>query len=425
MKLVHDTEAGAGGLLRFTTAGSVDDGKSTLIGRILHDAKAVPQDQIEALERAARRSGDGAIDLSLLTDGLTAEREQGITIDVAYRYFATRRRKFIIADTPGHEQYTRNMVTGASTADLAIVLVDVRKGLTDQTRRHLYLSNLLGIRHLLIAVNKMDLVGYQESAYSAIAKAASDVCTKLSAPLPHLIPISAKLGDNVVHPSDNMPWYRGPALLTLLETVPIPGSEMARSAFRFPVQIVSRPRGGGSDPLRLYMGRIESGEIRVGDRVVILPAGTQTKIASIKTLDGDLDHAAAPQSVAVTVADDIDIARGDMLVHPDQTPRVDRRIDATLCWFGDDPFDNRRKYLLKQGTRTVGAKVAKLIDRVDVKNLQISEAPETLMRNDIGRAQLVLPAKIAFDSYRRNRATGAFILIDEQSNATVAAGMID
>ena len=425
MKLAQETEAGAGGLLRFTTAGSVDDGKSTLIGRLLHDAKAVPQDQIEALERAARRSGDGAIDLSLLTDGLTAEREQGITIDVAYRYFATRRRKFIIADTPGHEQYTRNMVTGASTADLAIVLVDVRKGLTDQTRRHLYLSNLLGIRHLLIAVNKMDLVGYQESAYLAIAKASSDVCTKLSAPLPHLIPISAKLGDNVVHPSDNMPWYRGPPLLTLLETVPIPGSEMARGACRFPVQVVSRPRGGGSDPVRLYMGRIESGEVRVGDRVVILPAGTKTTIVAIKTLDGDLDYAAAPQSVAVTVADDIDIARGDMLVHPDQTPRVDGRIDATLCWFGDDPFDNRRKYLLKQGTRTVGAKVAKLIDRVDVKNLQISEAPETLMRNDIGRAQLVLPAKIAFDSYRQNRATGAFILIDEQSNATVAAGMID
>jgi sulfate adenylyltransferase large subunit len=412
-----------GGMFRFTTAGSVDDGKSTLIGRILYDAKAVPDDQLAALERSAQKRGDGTVDLSLLTDGLTAEREQGITIDVAYRYFATARRKFIIADTPGHEQYTRNMVTGASTADAAVILVDARKGVIEQTRRHLTLAHLLAIPHLLVAINKMDLVEFDQAVFADLAKAIEEFSASLGIAAPRIVPLSAKQGDNVVHHSANMPWYTGPTLLSLLEELP-PAIHLGHSPLRFPVQLVARVREEAGGQKRLYQGRIESGRISVGDEIVILPAGTATRVSAITTFDGPLATAEAPKSISLEVADDVDIARGDLLVHEESRPRVADRFEATLCWFADEPFDPRGRYLARLGTRTVSARVAELIYRLDVVTQDRIEGPAKLSRNDIARVRVILQSPVPFDDYADNRATGAFILIDAQTNATVAAGMI-
>ena len=418
-----DSSAAQGGMFRFTTAGSVDDGKSTLIGRILYDAKAVPDDQLAALERSAAKSGDGSVDLSLLTDGLTAEREQGITIDVAYRYFATSKRKFIIADTPGHEQYTRNMVTGASTADAAVILVDARKGVIEQTRRHLTLAHLLGIPHLLVAINKMDLVGYDQAKFEELSAAINAFAVSLGIKAPRIVPLSAKLGDNVVNRSDKTPWYQGETLLTLLEELP-PALHVGQSPLRFPVQLVARVREEGGGQKRLYQGRIETGRIAVGDEIVILPAGSATRVTAISTYDGPLAEAQAPKSISLEVADDVDIARGDLLVHGADRPRVADRFEAMLCWFADEPFDPRGRYLARIGTRTVSAKVAELIHRLDVTTQECIDAPQKLNRNDIARVRVMLQSSVPYDDYADNRATGAFILIDAQTNATVAAGMI-
>lgn len=434
-------EAVQEGLLRFTTAGSVDDGKSTLIGRLLYDAKAVPDDQLAALERTAKRNGEGVIDLSLLTDGLTAEREQGITIDVAYRYFATPRRKFIIADTPGHEQYTRNMVTGASTADAAVILVDARNGMTDQTRRHLTLAHLLGIPHLVVAVNKMDLVGYRQEAFDSVAESVTEFAMRLLTPrverdndrAPLLVPISAKQGDNVVHASANMPWYGGEPMLAILETLP-QARHISRAPLRFPVQLVSRAPDEGGGQKRLYLGRVESGHISVGDEVLVLPAGITTRVRAISTYDGPLNAAAAPRSIAVEVADNVDIARGDILAHPAHKPKIGKTFEATVCWFSDDDYDRRGRYLVRHGTHLVSARIVELVHRFDITRGRVGHdiatqdtvpAPTALTRNDIARVRVVLQSPLPFDSYRDNRATGAFILIDEQTNATVAAGMIE
>ena len=418
----------AAGLLRFTTAGSVDDGKSSLIGRLLYDSNAVPTDQLAALERHAARHGTGDIDLSLLTDGLTAEREQGITIDVAYRYFATARRKFIIADAPGHEQYTRNMVTGASTADAAVILVDARKGMTVQTRRHIYLSHLLGIPEIVIAVNKMDLAGFEHAAFERAARAAAEFAVELEAERPHFVPLSAKLGDNVVSPSARMPWYRGPTLLALLESLPAGRAAEARP-LRFPVQLVRRvPAADGSpngQQVRQYLGRVESGRLSVGDEIAVLPSGALTRVRALSTLEGPLETAAAKRSIALEVADEIDIARGDLIVARAAPARVTDRLQATLCWFADEPYDPRARYLVKCGTRTVAARFAELVHRLDVATLLAEPNPDSLARNDIARVRLSLASPIAVDAYGADRATGAFIVIDAETNATVAAGMVD
>jgi sulfate adenylyltransferase large subunit len=412
-----------GGLLRFTTAGSVDDGKSSLIGRLLYDANAVPEDQVAALERSARQKGEDVIDLSLLTDGLTAEREQGITIDVAYRYFATPKRKFIIADTPGHEQYTRNMVTGASTADAAIILVDARKGMTVQTRRHLYLAHLLGIPHLLVAVNKMDLVDYDQAVFNAVSASVLDFARALGADPPILVPLSAKFGDNVVHTSPNLAWYKGLPLLAILEELP-QAVRLQHAPFRFPVQLVRRVPQEGGGQSRLYLGRVESGKVSVGDEVVVLPSGNKTIVRAISTYDGPLQSAFAPQSVGIEVVDDVDIARGDILVPVAAPAKVANKIEATLCWFADEPYQGNGRFLVKHGTHSAQARIAAIVDRVDIASLAAETSPTTLNRNDIARVRLQVASPVAFDSYRENRSTGAFILIDEQSNATVAAGMI-
>jgi sulfate adenylyltransferase large subunit len=417
-----------GGLLRFTTAGSVDDGKSTLIGRLLHDAGAVPKDQLAALRRIAARQGESEseIDLSLLTDGLTDEREQGITIDVAYRYFATARRPFIVADTPGHEQYTRNMVTGASTADAAVILVDVRKGMTAQTRRHLYLSHLLSVANLVVAVNKMDLVGFAQSAYDAAAAPIAAFAAALGVTSLHLVPLSAKHGDNVVGQSLRMPWHKGMPLLALLEALPS-AALVREGALRFPVQLVRRVATAEGDQRRLVLGRIESGRLSVGDEVMVMPARAPTRIRSIVTYDGALVSTAAPQAITVELADPVDIRRGDLLVNAASPPRVARKFRAMICWLGDEPHHARsqRRYQLKNGTQMVPARLEHIVERIDVATLSTVPAPETIVRNDIARAQIAVASSIAFDAYRENRATGGFILIDPQTQATVAAGMID
>ncbi len=411
------------GVLRFSTAGSVDDGKSSLIGRMLYDSNSVTSDRIEALERAAQRKGDSEIDLSLLMDGLTIEREQGITIDVAYSYFATPQRKFIIADTPGHEQYTRNMVTGASTADAAVILVDAQRGMTTQTRRHLYLSHLLGVAHLVIAVNKMDLVAFDQNAYAAIAQSVEALARAIGAERLCLVPISAKFGDNVVHGSARMPWYEGKPLLALLETLP-PAILTHYAPFRFPVQLVRRVPAPNGEQFRQYLGRVESGRVRPGDEVVILPAGRVTRVRAVSHFEGPLDHAEAGKSIAIEVEGDIDIGRGDLLAAPLQPPRVDKKLTATICWFADETFTPAARYLLKCGTRTAAARISEIVHRLDVATLATEPAPETLKCNDIAMVSIALAQPLAFDAYEDNRATGAFILIDADTNATVAAGMI-
>ena len=420
-------------LLRFSTAGSVDDGKSTLIGRLLFEAKGVYEDQMALLQKSTLNRSTGPIDFSLLTDGLRAEREQGITIDVAYRYFATPRRKFIIADTPGHEQYTRNMVTGASTADLAIVLVDARNGLSTQSRRHALIARLLGIRHLVLAVNKMDLVGYAQDVFTRITAEFEAFIAHSglpgSAPAVHAIPLSALLGDNVVDASSNMPWYAGATLLDLLEAVDVSGS-LADEPFRFPVQLVSRPQQAASLALhdfRGYQGRIEAGRVQVGDTVSIAPQGRSSRVRDIVVFErGQLQSrtsAQAPQSVTLLLDDNIDISRGDLIACATAAPRAANTFSAVLCWMDAEALDLSRKYLIKLGTRTVAAKFTSLDARLDVQS-GARQPADTLTLNDLGLVGVKTQQTLAFDTYCDNRATGGFIVIDEVTHHTVAAGMI-
>ena len=409
-------------LLRLTTAGSVDDGKSTLIGRLLYDTKSIFEDQLEAVEEASRTrgtAGDGDVpNLALLTDGLRAEREQGITIDVAYRYFATPRRKFIIADTPGHVQYTRNMVTGASTADLAVVLLDAKRGVQTQSKRHGFIASLLGIPHVVVAVNKMDLVGYRQDVFEAIREEYLAFAAKLDVGDVEFIPVSALRGDNVVERSPAMPWYEGATLLHHLEHVNVVGARNLRD-FRFPVQTVIRP----DQSFRGFAGTVASGTVREGEEVLALPAGTRSRVRAITTLDGDLDEAQAGEAVVVQLEDEIDVSRGDMLVRPGNLPSVETGVEAMVCWMDEGPLAPERHYLLRHTTREVKAFVDRVVYRVDVDTLHREEA-ETLGLNDIARVRLTTAAPLFFDPYRANKATGAFVLIDPYSNATVAAGMI-
>jgi bifunctional enzyme CysN/CysC len=403
------------GLMRLATAGSVDDGKSTLIGRLLHDAKAILSDQLDDLH-----GRDGALDLSRLTDGLRAEREQGITIDVAYRYFATSRRSFILADTPGHVQYTRNMVTGASTADLAIVLVDARNGVVEQTKRHAFIASLLGIPHVVVAVNKMDLVDYDEQVFDGIVADFSAFAAGLDVSDIAFIPMSALHGDNVVERSEAMGWYGGLPLLEHLETVQI-AADRNLDELRFPVQYVVRDH---ATDYRGYAGRIASGVVRPGDEVLVLPTGRTTTVEAIDTYDGELAEAVPPQSVTLRLADDLDISRGDLICGPEDRPSLERELTADVCWMADAPLRPRGRYLIKHAAHTVAAIVDELVDRVDVHTLDRDAAPAELALNDIGRVRLRTAKPVAFDPYARNRATGGFILIDEASNETVGAGMI-
>jgi len=410
-------------LLRFITAGSVDDGKSTLIGRLLHDSKSIFEDQLSAISKTSEKRGMAAVDLSLLTDGLQAEREQGITIDVAYRYFATPKRKFIIGDTPGHEQYTRNMVTAASTANLAIILIDARKGVLTQTRRHTFLASLVGVPHIVLAVNKMDMVDYSQERFDAICAEYRQFAAQLGLHDIHCIPLSALNGDMVVERGGSLDWYQGQALLELLETIEI-DHDVNTTDFRYPVQWVCRPQTGEYHDFRGYMGRIESGEISVGDEVTVLPSGRTSKVKEIVTYDGKLQTAYAPQSITVTLTDEIDISRGDMFVkasaHP---PRVAKEFGAMLCWLSEAPLDKNRKYLIKHTTRTAKCLFSHLDYRVDVNTLEQHETA-TLNMNDIARVALKVQQPLVFDHYLIDHGTGSFIVIDEATNNTVAAGMI-
>jgi bifunctional enzyme CysN/CysC len=411
-------------LLRLATAGSVDDGKSTLIGRLLYDAKAILEDQLaHVAQTSARRGGDGALDLSLLTDGLRAEREQGITIDVAYRYFSTPRRKFIIADTPGHEQYTRNMVTGASTADLALILVDARKGVLEQTRRHAFISSLLRIPHLVFAVNKMDLVGYDEAAFDRVVAELTAWAARLEVGEVTFIPISALRGDNVVERSEAMPWYEGPSLLYHLEHVHIASDRNLIDA-RFPVQWVNRPMRDEHHDYRGYAGQVAGGVLRPGEEVLHLPSERVTRIASLDTFDGPLEAAYPPLSVTVRLADALDVSRGDLLCRPNNRPQVTRELEAMVCWMAEEPLRPRGRYAVKHTTRSARALVDDLRYRIDVNTLHADEGAAELALNEIGRVRLRLSSPLFVDPYARNRATGSFILVDEATNDTVGAGMV-
>jgi bifunctional enzyme CysN/CysC/sulfate adenylyltransferase subunit 1 len=405
-------------LLRFTTAGSVDDGKSTLIGRLLHDSKSVFEDQMAAVKNSRINRSTGTVDFSLLTDGLRAEREQGITIDVAYRYFETPRRKFIIADTPGHEQYTRNMATGASTANLAVILIDSTKGVLAQTRRHTYIASLLGIPNVLVAINKMDLVEYREDVFLRLQKDFDALAKQLAVPHVVAIPISALVGDNVVARSAYMPWYHGPTFLDHLENVPLRVETMS-DAVRFPVQYVIRPDAS----FRGFAGQVASGVIRPGDPVVSLPSERKSRVRSIATFDGDAPEAFPPMSVTVTLEDEIDLSRGDMLVSPAHPPRVSRHFEAMVVWFNGEPAEPGRSYLLKHTSRTVRAKALKIRYRVNVNSL-VQEPVDHLQMNDIAYVEFETVSPLFFDPYTQNRITGSFILIDPISNATLGAGMI-
>jgi len=414
------------GVLRFITAGSVDDGKSTLIGRLLHDTRAIFEDQLAAVARASQKRGQEDIDLSLLTDGLEAEREQGITIDVAYRYFATPRRKFIIADTPGHEQYTRNMVTGASTADAAVILVDARKGVLPQTRRHATIAHLLGVRHIVAAVNKMDLVNYDEAAFDRIREDFLAFASALGIADLRFIPISALRGDLVVERGENMSWYRGPPLLAALEEIDA-ADEADALPFRFPVQLVVRP-GAGRD-FRGYAGRLETGVLASGDEIVALPSGHRSIVKGIVSLGKSLPVAVAGDSVMLVLAGDIDISRGDLLADPVNPPQSAKTIQARICWLASESLDARAlpgaRFVLKHTARSVKARLVSLDYRVAVNTLEHQIAPPGLAMNDIAQVTLALAQPIFVDPYELNRATGSFILIDEAANQTVAAGMID
>ena len=441
-------------LLRFTTAGSVDDGKSTLIGRLLYDTKQVFEDQLEHVEAASeRRGGEGALDLALLTDGLRAEREQGITIDVAYRYFATPKRRFIIADCPGHRQYTRNMVTGASTADLAVILLDARNGVLEQSKRHAFISALLGIPHLVVAVNKMDLVEHSQARFEELVREFEGFAGKLTGigtgtgmgrDIAY-IPISALEGDNVVERAERMAWYDGPTLLELLEQVEVAYDHPYDRPARFPVQWVIRPTptvaavgnstASGSSPngrggartvgdYRGYAGQLASGALRKGDEVTALPSGRTTRIAAIDTYDGELEEAMAPMSLTLRLEDELDVSRGETICRPDEAPTVARELEADVCWMAERPLRPGGRYVIKQTTRNATAVVDEISDHVDVDTLERGPAPAELGLNDIGRVRLRASAPLVFDPYASNRRTGSFILIDEASNETVGAGMI-
>jgi sulfate adenylyltransferase large subunit len=433
-------------LLRFTTAGAVDDGKSTLIGRLLYDSKQVFEDQLEHVAEASqRRGGEGSLDLALLTDGLRAEREQGITIDVAYRYFATPKRRFIIADCPGHQQYTRNMVTGASTADLAVVLVDARRGVTEQSKRHAFISALLGIPHIVVAINKMDLVEHSQARFEELVAEFAEFANGLDAatgrPSPEttFIPISALDGDNVVERSPKMPWYEGQALLELLEQMDVAYDHPFDRPARFPVQWVIRPGAGSStgvnrdapagagaaDPdYRGYSGQLASGALRRGEEVAILPSGGRTRIAAIDTYDGELEEAVAPMSLTLRLEDELDISRGELICRPEESAVVARELAADVCWMTDRPLRPGGRYLLKQTSRVATAVVDRIEDVVEVHTLQRTQPAQELALNDIGRVHLRTSVPLAFDAYTSNRRTGSFILIDQDNNETVGAGLI-
>ena len=411
-------------LLRFATAGSVDDGKSTLIGRLLYDSKAIFEDQLAAVEATSAARGDEYTNLALLTDGLRAEREQGITIDVAYRYFATPRRKFIIADTPGHIQYTRNMVTGASTADLALILVDARKGLVEQSRRHAFLCSLLRVPHMVLCVNKMDLVDYSQEVFDKIADEFSCFAMKLEAPDLTVIPISALHGDNIVARSEKMPWYDGPSLLHHLEHVHI-ASDRNLVDVRFPVQFVIRPQSTVVQDYRGYAGQVASGVLKPGDEVMVLPSGFTTRITSIDTPDGPVDEAYPPMSVTIRLADELDVSRGDLICRPNNKPSVAQDIEAMVCWMDETrPMSVGGRYAIKHTTRSARAVVRDLHYRLDVNTLHRDDSADGLSLNEIGRVRLRTTVPLLADDYRRNRTTGGFIVIDEATNRTVGAGMI-
>jgi sulfate adenylyltransferase large subunit len=411
-------------LLRFATAGSVDDGKSTLIGRLLLDSKAIFEDQLEAVEATSQSRGYDYTDLALLTDGLRSEREQGITIDVAYRYFATPNRKFIIADTPGHVQYTRNMVTGASTADLGLVLVDARQGLTEQSRRHAVILSLLRVPHLVLAVNKMDLVDFDEKVFQSIYDEFTAFATKLNIPDLQVIPISALQGDNVVHRSENMPWFEGPSLMHHLEHVHVASDRDLVDA-RFPVQYVVRPKSDEFHDYRGYAGRVAGGVLKPGDDVLVLPSGMTSKIAGIDLFDQEVDEAFPPMSVTIRLEDDVDVSRGDMICRPQNAPKPSQDIDAMICWMTNEPLRPRQKLAIKHTTRMGRALVKDVQYRLDVNTLHRDLEAQELGLNDIARVQLRTTVPLLCDPYSKNRTTGSFILIDEQTGVTVGAGMIN
>ena len=410
-------------LLRFTTAGSVDDGKSTLIGRLLYDSKSIFEDQLEAMEESSRRRGDENVNLALLTDGLKAEREQGITIDVAYRYFATPKRKFIIADTPGHTQYTRNMVTGASTANLAIILIDARKGVIEQTKRHSFIANLLRMQHVVVCINKMDLVDYSEEVYQKIVDEYTEFASRLELTDIKFIPISALNGDNVVDRSEKMPWYLGSPLLYTLETVFI-ASDANHVDARFPIQWVIRPQTNEHHDFRGFAGRVAGGVFKPGDEVIAMPSGFTSKIKSIETMDGPVEEAFFPMSVTMTLEDEIDISRGDMIAKPLNMPETSQDLDLMICWFSDKPLQNGGKYVIRHTAREARCLVKEVRYKVNINTLHKIEDDLTVKMNDIARIQIRTTVPLFFDAYKQNRNTGSVILIDEFTNNTVGAGMI-
>ena len=410
-------------LLRFTTAGSVDDGKSTLIGRLLYDSKSIFEDQMEAIESASEKKGEETVNLALLTDGLRAEREQGITIDVAYRYFATPKRKFIIADTPGHIQYTRNMVTGASTANLAIILVDARNGVIEQTKRHAYIASLLQIPHVVVCVNKMDLVDYNEEAYESIRSDFEDFSAKMAIKDVRFVPISALNGDNVVDRSTNMDWYQGPTLMHILENVHI-GSDHNHIDPRFPVQYVIRPMTTEYHDYRGYAGRVAGGIFRKGDEVAVLPSGFTSTVKEIETMNGPVEEAFPPMSVTMTLNDEIDISRGDMIVKVNNQPKQEQELDVMICWLSERPMQLGGKYTLKHTSRDARCIIKDVKYKMNINTLQKVEDDQTIALNDIGRITLRTTVPLFFDGYRKNRATGSLILVDEATNNTVGACMV-
>lgn len=410
-------------LLRFTTAGSVDDGKSTLIGRMMYDTKTIFADQLEAIESSSKKRGDENVNLALLTDGLKAEREQGITIDVAYRYFATPKRKFIIADTPGHIQFTRNMVTGASSANLAIILIDARKGVIEQTSRHTFIASLLGIKHIVVCVNKMDLVDFGQETFEKIKEDYKAFTSKLDVPDIRFIPISALKGDNVVDKSENMDWYQGSTLLHTLENVQI-NADLNYVDARFPVQWVIRPQSDKYHDFRGFAGTVAGGTFRPGEEVVALPSGFTTKIKTVETFDGQLEEAFAPMSVTITLEDEIDIARGDMIAKPNNQPTIGQDIDIMVCWMADKALNPSGKYLIKHTSNETRCMIKEVLYKIDINTLNKNEDDKTIGLNDIGRIKLKTAKPLCYDAYKSNRTTGAVIIIDEGTNETVGAGMI-
>ncbi len=411
-------------LLRFTTAGSVDDGKSTLIGRLLYDSKSIFEDQLEAIENTSKKKGHDGVDLALFTDGLRDEREQGITIDVAYRYFTTPKRKFIIADTPGHIQYTRNMVTGASTANAAIILVDARHGVIEQTRRHAFIASLLQIPHIIVCINKMDLVDYSEEAYNKVINQFEEFSSKLLVKDVRFIPISALLGDNVVNRSTNMSWYQGAPLLHTLETMHI-SSDINKVDARFPVQTVLRPQSDDENrDYRGYAGRVASGVLRPGDGITVMPSGFTSVIKSIDTFEGQVQEAFAPMSVSITLEDDIDISRGDMIVRSNNKPEASQDIEVMLCWLNNSPAKSRAKYTIKHTSNDQKAMIKEVVYKIDINSLDRNSEDKELQMNDISKVKIRTTKPLMIDSYRENRTTGSVILVDDATNETVAAGMI-